>query len=75
MRLFRNHYQNPRYRIFFYHDWDVRYEMNGDKPWIILEELGGGKLYLANSLEAKIAEYRNRNKKSLLDDHIVRNSY
>ena len=39
MRLFRNHYQNPRYRIFFYHDWDVRYEMNGDRPWIMLTYL------------------------------------
>ena len=39
MRLFRNHYQKPRYRIFFYHDWDVRYEMNGDMPWIMLGHL------------------------------------
>jgi len=67
MRLFRNHYQNPRYRIFFYHDWDVRYEMNGDIPWIMLAYLMP-KFERDLFLEAKIAEYRNRNKKSLLDD-------
>ncbi len=36
MRLFRNRYRKPRYRIFFYHEWDVIYEMNGDRPWIML---------------------------------------
>ncbi len=39
MRLFRNSLRKPRYRIYFYNDWDVKYEMNGDRPWIMLDYL------------------------------------
>ena len=36
MRLFRNRLRKPRYNIYFYHDLEVRYEINGDRPWIML---------------------------------------
>jgi hypothetical protein len=39
MRLFRNSIRKPRYSIYFYEDWDVKYEMNGDRPWIMLDYL------------------------------------
>ena len=46
MRLFRNSLRKPRYRIYFYNDWDVKYEMNGDRPWIMLD-------YLMSKFESK----------------------
>lgn len=39
MRLFRNSIRKPRYCIYFYDDCDVKYEMNGDRPWAMLGHL------------------------------------